>query len=131
MKLFYAYDKTTGEIKNVGAVLRRDNMERMVKPELAVVEGVANQLIQRYDLATGMLVDKEEMMLSADKTTALVDELITVSGLPVGSAVVTEEGRFTVDDGVLELEFARAGTYTVSIDKFPYLRREMTFEITD
>lgn len=77
----------------------------------------------------GEPVERPELTLSvsSEQVSVASREPVTISGLPE-PAQVTVEGpggtdTATVDDGQLDLLVGIPGTYTVTIDAFPYLKK--------
>lgn len=67
MKFFTVYDTTTGEIKRVGSC-QDDLVEAQAfLPNEAAIEGEADTLSERIDLATGLIVPIDDVLPVPEK----------------------------------------------------------------
>ncbi len=126
---YIIYNTTTGEIIRTGFA-PADQIAAQAGPGETAVPGVtANDVSDRWDLATGSPVSKDPLpgaalfAVPADGTTT-----VDFPGLP-NPATVTVTGpvsdSFTVTDGSLSLTFDTPGSYKVEINAFPYANKEI------
>lgn len=53
---------------------------------------------------------------------------LTLNDVPLGASVLIEGQSYTATSETIELEFSLPGIYTVTIEKWPYITKELTVE---
>lgn len=67
MKFFIVYDTATGEIKRAGSCQDELVEAQAFLPDEAAIEGVADPLAERIDLATGLVVPSWNVQAQPEK----------------------------------------------------------------
>lgn len=113
---FVRYDPATGEITGSGSMPRFGFDHAVYVNGERLLEAVGQPETHYLDLAT--------MTVRQKAPNPAVLEGMTLSNLPIPSAVVIEGERYEVTDGTAELAFDQTGrTYEVSVEAVPYLTK--------
>tara|TARA_R110000868_G_C10776131_1_gene755128 strand:- start:242 stop:637 length:396 start_codon:yes stop_codon:yes gene_type:complete len=119
----------TGEIIKSGACLQDDITKQAVDGQTAV-EGQWHDAVYFWDLDAQEFVLRPEMNLTISATTIGVDETLSITGIPEGTALQYVGGQETIDDGELEWSSNVAGAYLFILTNFPYQERVVQIEVT-
>lgn len=81
------------------------------------------------DISVPEVVARPTMSLSAPPLTVDVDEVMTITGVPVGAVVTHRDGETVVDDGSLEWSSNVVGRFYFAFDLFPYQQEFFFVEV--
>jgi len=130
--IFITYDIDTGQILSAG-----DVPEKQYKYQ--TYDGVKTLHSTEFYLDTTHYVDlvdspqitlKPEMVITLDKSVIYSDDVDTavIGGLPDDCQVTIEGDTYTVTDNTFELTVPLPGIYNITIEKFPFLLKEVQIE---
>ncbi|MFZ5773064.1 MAG: hypothetical protein ACOY4W_16715 [Thermodesulfobacteriota bacterium] len=124
----HIYDSSTGEIiKTVSCPA--DQMPMQCGSGESYIESDIGDDGTHYILA-GSVVEKPANPSIIDKTSAAVDEPVTISGMAIPSFVLVNGQITMVDDGLAEFTFDTPGEYQIDVFGFPYLGSSFTVTIS-
>lgn len=125
----YIVFNSIGEILRTGMCADSD-FELQAQETEYVIEGTANDLIHRINMATFEVEDKPELLTTINKTSMLANgiDLIIISDIPGNTRVdiAGEVPGWTVNDGTFELTVDTVGTYKIIVTHPLYLPKEYT-----
>jgi len=127
------YDKITGQI--IRAISISPQMKDIqVSVDEAYIESDAYYFqTEHYVSLTGSepkLTLKQAMAITCDKSVIQSndEDVVTIEGLPDDCQVTIEGDTYTVTDNVFELTVPLPGIYNITIEKFPFLPKEVQIE---
>jgi len=139
MKSIVVYNVITGEITSV-----RDVPESMMSIQAqegqSYLELGDYKLSDEFDVRMDDYVDttmgvsrivcKPEITSSFDKVVIQADDVdtATINDLPDDCQVTIEGDTYTVTDNTFELTVPLPGIYTITIEKFPFIPKEVQIE---
>lgn len=127
--IYTSFDENTGQLQSIYVAA----MNQYELPANVVAIDEDNKNISLYDgalqyISSGLIVDKQAMPCSADKTNVTADgvDFVTLSGVPIGAEVISDGIVLAVSDGSdVEIDYDLAGSYQLNVVLFPYLDWEV------
>lgn len=119
MMEYFTYDLQTGQILSKGTVRSKTG----ITDSPGLKQGACDPATQYWDNALGVLVERPDMGLTINKTQIIADghDEAVILNIPQGATVTwPDDYRHTLNDGAVVFTIDLAGTYTLTIEKFPF-----------
>ena len=123
----HIYNITTGEIIRT-VYCPDDQIESQFGAGESYIESDIGNDSTSY-INNGVVADKPVQLSVIDKTSAAVDEAVTISLIPEHAFVSVESLQQEVTGGSCELKFDTPGEYQITVTCFPYLDKTFTVVI--
>ncbi|HWK45137.1 MAG TPA: hypothetical protein VNT30_10465 [Stellaceae bacterium] len=122
MSLYAVYDPATGRIVQMGlcppemvSLQARAGLDVITVPDGTVFNDVTHYVV------AGAVTPRPSLTLDKTAIAANGTDTAILSGLPNPCTVFVDGTSQTVTDGVLELSATMAESWTLAVDRFPYL----------
>jgi hypothetical protein len=122
MRNFVVYEPVTGLIELLVSMSGDNDLDPKLYPDWSVMDCGFNVSGASHYVLNGKIVERPELPVTQSGQTLTVPKntRFSVRGPAFAEGVCA--------DGVLEFAFPEPGTYTVKLELFPYLDKEIQFE---
>jgi len=115
-----AYYLASGEItKQIGG-LEEEIALNMEDGEFFIHTEQVDPALKYIDPVTIAVADRPSMSLGGVVYDLTEDEVMTITGIPVGTSFLHPDGESIINDGVVEWSVNTAGVYILRFQNFPY-----------